>query len=166
MGFPRIIMFAILCPVTTAFPQAAVHNRWRRNFQIPCPFLAATDIFNQATINLVSFVVPEHRTRGIIRFKMEQIHITSQFTVITRGGLGHIFQMLFQFFACCKCVNIDTLQHFVFRVALPICACDIANFERITWQILGRVNVWPTAQVNKITELINRQRFAGGIVFI
>ena len=157
-GFARIVVSAVFIPVAGSLPQAAVHNARRCNFDIAVVFLAFAHIFDQLTVDFVAFVMPENRTRGIFRFKMEQIHFFAELAVIAFFGFFQHFQISFQIFFVGPGRCINALQHLFAGIAAPISAGNFHQFECIA-DFSGRRNMGTAAKIGKVTLSVKGNNF-------
>ncbi len=163
-GLARVVVRAVFVPMAGNLPQNAVHNTRCGNFDIAVMLLAIAHILNQLAVNLVAFVVPENRARRIFRLKVEQIHLAAEFAMVAFFGFFQHFQISLEVFFVRPGRCINTLQHFLGRVAAPVCACDFHQFEGVT-DFAGGGYVRPAAEIRKCSLTIQRNRFVFRQVF-
>ena len=98
--------------------------------------------------------MPEHEARRFF-LEMEQVLFAPQFAVVAFLRFFQPPQVLFQRLPVRPGRPVDTLQHFIGRVAAPVSACQLGQFER--GQFAGTGHVRAAAQVREVALPVQRQ---------
>ena len=97
---------------------------------------------------------------GRLFLEVKQVHDTAEPAVIALFGFLEHVQVLAQLLVIRPRRTIDTLQHFVRRIAAPIRARNVRELERLA-ELAGRGQVRAAAEVYELTLFVKRDGLIG-----
>ena len=102
--------------------------------------------------------VPKHGARGML-INVEQVQLTTQFSVVTLFGLLQHRQVLLQIVFAGPCRAINSLKHFIAMVAPPISTCHLHQLEML--ELAGARHMGATTQIGEVTLAVKRYILIG-----
>ena len=145
------VLFVVI-PVSGCFIEIYSTNTRCHNMEITKLSLFVFDIVFQFLPDCISLWKKHWKSTSDQIINHEQVHIFTNLSVISLLCFLKQFQMCLKFFRCWKTYTINSLQHFVLAVTLPVCAGMTDQFE--VSAKLYIVYMWSTAQIREITLII------------
>ena len=141
----------IMIPVTRPMPQVLI--QYNRGFDLLISVftvLLTPEILKNITQNH-SLRQEERKSRSLL-INIKQIKLPSELSVITLFSFLHPLKVGVKLLLCRKCHTIDTLKHFVFTVALPVCSRTLNQLESLYRS--GRKEMRTCAKVYKFAHAV------------
>ena len=118
-----IHIFTVMFPVTRCFPQLFIQDDWCADFIIfEIMMYFAPEVF-QFVAKSHAFWQEEWEARTFF-FDNEQTKFFTKFTVVAFSCFFKQVKVCIKFFFLFKCCTVNTLQHFIFFIAAPVCTCN------------------------------------------
>ena len=147
-------------PMAGRLPKRAVKHLRGIDLDITKLALAPPHVGNQRLEQGPALGVPENRARSFL-LEMEQIHFPPQAAMIPPLRLLELLYVGAKFLLPREGRRVDALEHGFCRIAAPIGARDLHQFEGIA--DLGRGgHVGPAAKIEPVALLINLHGLVGG----
>ncbi len=114
------------------------------------------DVLLDQPIQLPAFLMPENHA-GRFVLEMEQIQLAPQFPMVPFLCFLQTMQVVLESFLILPSGSVDPLQHFVVRIAAPVRAGNLHQFDRLDPPGIGDVRT--TTKVYELALPIERDRF-------
>src|SRR5665213_328431 len=154
-------VLAELLPVSRSLPEAAVHELRGVDLLETGGLLPGTHVPDQRLKHLPALRVPEHRPRRLF-LHVKQVQLAADAPVIALLGLLEAVQILIELLLIRPRRSINSLQHWIARVAAPISPRNFHQLERA--QLPSRGNVGTAAQVDPIALAVEADGLLRGDV--
>ena len=153
---------AVLIPVPGFFPQDAVHQLRRGHLFVAVLDHLVADVVFQVLAQTPALGVPEHAAHRFL-LDMEQTHFPGQFAVVALFRFLELLEVGVEFLLVAPGGAVDTLQLGVVRVAAPVGAGHLHQFEAVA-ELAGGGQVRAPAQVDEIALAVQGHLLVGGQV--